>query len=89
MEELKELYSKLKTIENYEEREKLWIEIIKKNRILLEEKKQKINELMGSRVKDIKELGQMLDTQLKNFNKVKNILASKKKLKNSDPSEKS
>lgn len=60
MEEIKQLYEKLKTIENEEEREKIWVEIILKNKILLKKRVSEINSIMKGELGGLKELTEKL-----------------------------
>lgn len=65
MEELKRLYELLHTIENEVERAKLWQIILEKNKILLKEKVQKINEIVKNRTENLKHLKEKLDNNIK------------------------
>jgi hypothetical protein len=56
MEEIKKLYKKLQDITDEEERLELWGEILKKNRILLKERRAKIDEHLKDRIGDLKHL---------------------------------
>ncbi|MBD3194149.1 MAG: hypothetical protein GF317_03780 [Candidatus Lokiarchaeota archaeon] len=63
MEELKKLYEELQAIpdDDVEAREKLWMEIIHKNKVLLKEKQDQINSLIMNRAGDLKELTKDLE----------------------------
>ena len=72
MEEIKRLYEKLKTIESEEEREKIWVEIILKNKILLKERMAEINSIMKGELGDLKFLTDKLAKLRKTLDELKN-----------------
>jgi hypothetical protein len=72
VEEIKRLYEKLKSIEDEEEREKIWVEIIHKNKVLLKKRMTEINIIMKSELGDLKFLNDKLAKLRETLDKLKN-----------------
>ncbi len=72
MEELKRLYDKLQEMEDPKEREVLWLEILEKNRILLQERLKELDAITKNRADKLQELTEKLKELTSLRDKLKN-----------------
>lgn len=75
MEEIKKLYAKLHQIDDENERKKLWIEIIEKNKILLNKKLSDLNSILEKKEGDLDSLRNKLTSlkeKMEHFKKIQN-----------------
>lgn len=78
MEEIKHLYKELKGPINDKQRKLLWIQIIQKNRKLLQKRMKKVKKLMGGRTDDLAELSNGLQSLVKDLSHLRDLKPEKR-----------